>query len=809
MEYDSLINMLAAWVLYPAAVVVVSLGVGNVVARLGSIALGLLTAPAGFAAVIVVHTFLMMLGLGADFATVLVVAIAAVGLVLWLTTKPQARVENVWPLIAGVAVYAIAILPLIAHGRLAVVGYNLLNDAAWHTALIEWLHANGARAASNPNSSYELISLQVEQGYPLGTYAWPLVGIGLTGASAFALWAPTGALALAMLAVVAYRSVSESGATKRWATPLAVAIAAGFLPLSYQMQGGVKEILFAFTLLAAGLALSAIDFARSTGVIGIWRSSIMALISLGAMIVVFGPGAALWILPLAAFVLIAQSLRAPDRAARRKIWFVAALSLASVALLALPAVIDAIRLADTVAAVASSSAQIGNLLGRVPPTEAFNAWISPDYRWQTPASGIAPWVYLVTLVAAFLALAGIVREFRAARFFVPAAAFAGLLALLIIDVRYNRYFSAKALVAYAPIMGCATASGLIWLVTTEGRRRKLGIAAASALAITFLTATSVIMTRALVTPGDRFAELASINERIAGKGPTLINEREEYSQVLLRDGQPWYAFGLFPPGWGLRPGYQPSQEWALDIDGYSEAHLKNFELILDRRQPGGSRPPSEFERWFETEHYAVWRRTTEDGALTQLPFGLTAANGMAKLECKDPVIATFFANAEKEGNEIAVATRADGAVVVPVTQLEQSPQWTTPEPTGHQYRLGRDSASFDVKLEDGKRYELFAQGAFSAGIDVEANGQELGEVIADFGSREQWVPVGEFTAKADNSISVQPTVGWLLRPGSMQKDAIRAFAFVDKAGHSNIQQLSPQHARKFCGKQIDWIAVRR
>jgi hypothetical protein len=188
-------------------------------------------------------------------------------------------------------------LPLIATGEIGVLGYYFLNDAAWHTALIEWLHAHGAHSSAVVDSSWTAVSQQVAQGYPLGTYVWPLIGITFTGSSAFALWTPSCALTLAMLALLVQRIARRSGAKSGWSAALAVPIAAGYLPLSFLAQGGLKELLFAFALLAAAWSIADIEITEGSGLGTQIRALLGGAIGLAALITIFGPGGAAWILP--------------------------------------------------------------------------------------------------------------------------------------------------------------------------------------------------------------------------------------------------------------------------------------------------------------------------------------------------------------------------------------------------------------------------------------------------------------------------------------------------------------------------------
>jgi hypothetical protein len=702
-------------------------------------------------------------------------------------------------------------IPLLATGKIGILGYYFLNDPSFHVAAAEWIHANGFKDPAVIDSSYTGAANLINSGYPTGTYAWPVISITFLGTSAFAIWTPLCAITLGMLAVLAYGFVRRSGSSPIWAVPLAVAIAAAYLPVSYLLQGGLKELLFALAFTLSGYAVT--TFAPSgTDLKALLRATIPAAFAISSMIVIFGPGAGVWIGQLTVFAFVIAFIGAPRLGITRlRVFLTAALWGVLLILLTLPALISAIDQLSTVQDVAANLTGIGNLLGFVPSRAMLPGWVSGDYRVPEPTPGYSTISYAVVAAAGVLVLIGGIREFFTRRFFVPLTGITAAIALAYLTSRYNAYFVAKAMVTFVPVIGCAVASGLIWLIKSRGSYRVLGVILAAAFAFTATAGFVQNYKNAWTTPTNRLEELSLIDSRGDGQGPTLLTEREDYGQSTLSDAGgvvPHAMLTALMSGTPMIPNGGGSLVIPQDIDGFETKWLETRKLIVERRGPGGSRPPSNYNLWFTTKHYNVWRRGEGPAPKVHVPVGLQTDSGMGEMVCNDPQMRSALRLAESSNSKVIVATRESEPELVEVDDIDQEPAWSPANPAdGFGFRPVDASGSFDMKLDPGKKYTLWVQGQFGAGIKVSVDGKEQGSVPRDLGSREHWSPLGEFTAEEVTKVAIKPYGASSLAPGSIRGDAIRAFAVLEEEPAEKLTETDAAGARKFCGKQIDWLEV--
>lgn len=815
MNLNSVWTMAIAWVLAPLLIVLISTGAGLLVEWATGRRLGLSAIPVGFALAIVLMPIMLQLGLPADVAALLFAALAVAGFVLRAKRPPgEARAlipavrrpgrDVVFALAAAALVQLLLTLPLLMSGRIGILGYYFLNDPSWHTGLIEWLHQHGHTVSASQTSSYEAVSNQISQGYPLGTYAWPLISITFTGASAFALWTSTSAVAMAMVSLVAFAFLRRTGATAPWAAGAATVVSIGYLPLSYYAQGGSKELLFAFTFLLAAYTLAGVfDRGEAIGP----RAVVPATIGLASMVYVFGPGAAIWIGPMLVAVVGAALVLPTGAVTRRSVVIATAIGGAATLVLIVPAIVKSLNVIDAVSGVAESGGSIGNLLGAVPLKEVFNAWISYDYRQADPLPQADTWTAALTAAAALMAVVGGIREIAARRWFLPAAAFAGLVAIVFIERNYNAYVAGKAYVTFAPVAGCATAAGILWLVSSSPARRYVGYGLAAAMTLTALVAGSLTYVRVYTTPEQRFEELAAIDQRAAGEGPMLVAEREDYAIGLLRDAGGWNAFSLMTPGIPVREGGGPSLVLQPDPDGYITDHFGQVKLILIRNGPTGSRPPASFEQWFTTDYYTVWRRSGEP-PLAHVPVGVQEPDGEGRLQCETGEVADALALAEREDLPVVVSRRTHDPVEIPLTEFTATPGQIAADQYGFTGIPNDTTLSLTTdELEPGTTYRTYIQGAIAPGFEVTVNDEAPTVLSRDISSRENWSPVGEFTAGSETTVQIEASGRSVLTPGSRLGDAVRMIAFVPEGDQWQLTRTDADGAREFCGKTVDWIEV--
>ena len=109
-----------------------------------------------------------------------------------------------------------------------------------------------------------------------------------------------------------------------------------------------------------------------------------------------------------------------------------------------------------------------------------------------------------------------------------------------------------------------------------------------------------------LAPTARFDELASLNARFAGKGPTLFTDFDEYAMYELRDLDVGGPDFIYPPP--ALAGVAAGHGAAIDLDKAPPADLRAYPLIVTRRDPIAGRPPAAYSLVWQGTYYEVWRR---------------------------------------------------------------------------------------------------------------------------------------------------------------------------------------------------------
>src|SRR4051794_1078386 len=122
--------LVQAWLLFPALLALLSLGLGLLVERVGRARLpGALLIPVGLVAIVVIARAAMTLDATAELATPLIVVGAAAGFVVGRTRMWPVRVEP-WTSGAAAVVVAAYAAPVVLSGSGTFAGYTVLGDTA-------------------------------------------------------------------------------------------------------------------------------------------------------------------------------------------------------------------------------------------------------------------------------------------------------------------------------------------------------------------------------------------------------------------------------------------------------------------------------------------------------------------------------------------------------------------------------------------------------------------------------------------------------------------------------------------------------
>src|SRR5438067_3983107 len=362
--------------------------------------------------------------------------------------------------------------PLAGTGYSATLCCLLIGDPAAHITLVEEIAQHSAHVDHLVQDSVHAATRDLEAGYPLGSYAWPLFGRVLTGVDVFHLWTPLSAVVLALMALVAYAILRMLTAPRAYAAAAGTLVAVGYLMYSYHVQGGTKEVLMPLAVYAT-VALAALALERPLT----RRSLLPAAVAAGAAVADLGYGGLAWVGPVGLVVvgvLVWRAWRAGSIAGLGPLVPPAALAL----VLVLPTVLRTVSFFNVSRGTITSA--IGNLVGAVPFREAFNVWLAHDYRLPPmDAAGLSP--FGVWLAGAFCVIGG-VWALRRRNLAIPLALLAGLGAVVIVTPRSSIYYDAKTYVAAAPALALASAAGVLAFARAGGALRIVGIAAAALLA---------------------------------------------------------------------------------------------------------------------------------------------------------------------------------------------------------------------------------------------------------------------------------------------------------------------------------------
>ena len=798
--------LLRAWAVAPALVLLASWGLGHLVERVAGMRLRALTLPAGYAAGIALTTSLLQIGLAGEVAVPIVGALALAGLVVAVLTLrrrrlPRARWSTlIWPAAGALVAFSVALAPLVGSGRSGILGYVLTNDSAAHISAIELIRLHGPVGYQSTLDSFHGVSGNFGVGYPIGSYVWPLFPNVLMRLDAFHLWMPVMAVTVAMLALVGYAALRFTGARPVTAGIMSPFVACPYILYSYLGQGGAKEVALAFTVYVT-VALFVVGLKAGAR----WRSLVPAAIGLCAAVNVLGIGALAWLGPagLVALVIALAPVRGRELGVR-----VAHLAGAAAiaAVLALPSLVVGVRFVETSAVeVLNDVGETGNLLAPVPWYESFGVWLSEDYRFPFTSDDVLTGIGIG--IAVLLMIAGLVQAFRKRDVMIPLMLATGVAGtLMILRGRHGVYYDAKTYPVLAPGIALAAAAGVRALLGGPLGVKILGGVLTAALALGMAYSDALVYAGAWVTPKDRFQELMRIDSEFSGQGPILINEREEYAKYLLRDVQPWESWGSYYVTRGLLAGIPPAIPHRPDFDDYDPGHVQRFPLLLDRKRPGGSRPPANYEPAYETAHYRVWRRVAP-APRQHLALGDgETPSGTAKLSCASPDFRALLRRAREQNAKLTVA-RGEQVTLVGtkdwrvggMVRLGPAENWT--------YRRGGTGIIL-TRLQPG-RYDVWLEGSFGPGVRLLLGKQKIGEALNDLGVHDQFLQLGTLDVKR-----ASPRIDYfgLGRPwwmaGSRQLDLVGPVAFVKQPSTRRVEEVDPADAERLCGEPLDWIELR-
>ena len=731
---------------------------------------GALVLPAGFTLVVLAPEFTTLGRATGSLSGPLVVALAVAGLLLSRSWRDR---PSPWLLVAAVGTFAAFAAPIVLSGQATFAGYIKLDDTATYFAMTDRVMEHARSLAGLAPSTYEAtLATTLAYGYPTGALMPLGVGHQLLAYDIAWLYQPYLTFMAALLGLTLY-ALLERLVAPRWLRAVFAVVAAQAAVLyGYVLWGGVKEVAGAYLVaLVAALAVWTLASSRRAAVLPL-AAACAALASVESL-----PGA-VWLLPLFLGIVVLVIVRRS-----RDLLVRAAVFAAATALLSIPALVAYGQWRRHLGGFRSSG-ELGNLIGPLSGFQIFGIWPSGDFRVKPDHLG-ATYVVIAAVIAAGLAGAWWAWRRQAWALLL----YAGLAALgaLLIVVLSSPWVGGKALAIAAPaflalaLAGCGAA-------LASGRLVEASVAAV-------LISAGVLWSNGLqyhdvwLAPRGQLHELETIGRRFAGVSPALMTTYEPYGvRHFLRNADPEGASELRRRYDYLRNGKTLDKGASADIDRFRLDQVLVYRMLVLRRGPAASRPPSPYSLAWSGRYYEAWIRPVHppQPIVEHLSLGdATQADGVAR--CSD----VRRLAREARGGSLLYAV---APVAVPVT---------TPPLSG--------TLSVVTRVPAAGRYTAWLAGDWYGLATVSVDGRKVGS------KREELNWPGLFTDLGSVDLSPGPhrvTIavkrgGW--RPGS----GGASYAFgpltlspVDTR-RNEVDSIAPSRATALCGKRLDWIEAVR
>ena len=797
-------DFVVATILFPLVVAVLAVGAGLLVDQPSGRQLpGVLVPVVGLAALIVVAELFAYWEAIAPAAPFGIVLAAVAGYAVGWKRLRGARIEW-WPVAATVAAYVLVCLPVLLAGRVTMTGYLLDTTTAFHLAGADYLTEHARNFGRLPVSAARgVFEAYFGRGYPSGGHTLLGASGRLVGTERMWLYQPFMAVLVAFCVPSLYYLARTALLPRAFAAAASVVAATPALVYAYAQMGAIKELAVLPVILLLGAVLVLLPRLLAAGIRGALVVAVVAAAGLGAIGVAFG--AWLGVFALVALVLVLTDSGRELRAPRPLLAFGAVLAVA-VLVLALPT-FGPLSESVSVAKGLSTSNELavadpGNLLRPLLGSQAFGVWLGGSHRLD-PGTRVDETFLLVGIVA-LSALIGLVYLVR--RRLWTLFGFAVGLGVVwgALTYRGTTWTDAKLLVLSSPLVLLLAAFGAASLV--QAGRRVEGGFLATVIAFGVLASNAFTYHDTNLAPTDRYRELIEIGDRYGGAPRTLTPDFDEYAFYALPD------MGVDGPGFASRTetvarlgdGTLSAYGQTYDVDQLQPGSVQEYPLIVVRRKPENSRPPSNFRLVFRGRYYEVWRRTGTPEVLEHLPAGggLAAAG---EVRCRD--VRTLARRASVEGAALRYVTRPEVAGFEAVHAPVRPAGWVRVGDGVGLYGPGLLEAP--VRLPVSGRYRIWLKGDFGRELSVSVDGRRVGGVSYQTGNAGNYAEplTGSFDSGV-HRVAIERG-GGSLRPGDGTPGRLIAAVFEPADERPELREAAPSEWRSLCERPVDWVEVVR
>jgi hypothetical protein len=760
------VSLFAAWAVFPLVLLSLCAGLGLLVDVLcGRRLPGVLVAPAGLAAIVVVGQFSTLADATAELTVPLLLALAILGAGLslpWRFGRPDP-----WPAAVAIAVFVVFGAPVLASGEPTFTGFVKLDDTATWFALTDRVMEHGRSLAGLQPSTYRAtLDFNLAGGYPVGVFLPFGSAQKLVGGDLAWVFQPYVSFLAAMLALGLWQILGGVLRRPGWRA-LAVFVAAQpALLLGYALWGGVKEVgAAAFIALATALAPAAVRPGASL------RDAALLALPAAALIGVLSVGGLLWLVPMLAVLAPLVWRRFGRRSAVRR-----ALAFALPLLLLVIPVLSAGLLPPTSSPLTDPDAE-GNLRGSLNPLQVLGVWPSGDFRFDPDGTVVTVVLIALAVLAALVGLwAAWSRRGRDAR---PALYATSLLACAAIVAIGSPWAGAKALATASPVALSLAIGGAIAALRAD---RFVGAFLIAAVAGGVLWSSVLAYGGVSLGPYGQLAELEQIGEEFAGQGPALMTEYNPYgARHFLRDLDGEAASELRQRTVPLRGGGFVEKGHSVDTDELDLDGLLEYRTLVLRRSPVRSRPPSPYRLLWTGETYEVWQRPD---ALAVAPF--------EHLPLGEP-------------HQPSAVPRCAEVRALARRSLRGRPEARL---LAAHHASVHDATDGSLEVPRAGRYAAWLEGSARGKVELLIDGREIGEVRQELNNDGSYLHLGEASLSAGHHEAELRFGGADLRPGSggFPRPKTGPLLVVPaEGGRGELVSVPAWEARRLCRRRWDWI----
>jgi hypothetical protein len=729
-----------------------------------------------------------------------------------------------WQLAVPVIAYVAALAPVLFAGRASFSSYGVLTDSAFHMLGADFLIRHG--------QDYSHLDLRNSPGQYLNDYYntyYPSGADTLFGGSALLvrvplIWAfqPFNAFMLALCSGPAWVLVRRLGLDGALAALATLTVTLPALVYGYELIASVKEI----SSLPLILALGALVVLHPRWLGGPPRGAIPFALVAAAGVSVLGVAFGAWVLTavvvLAAILIrevaggdvaerdaaggdrapgaIAPSETAPDRSRTRDALLLVAVGLLVAFVAALGTWLElsgSLQIARNIA----STANPGNLQNPLRTVQILGTWLVASYK-HVPAGSDLTVSYALALLALAAAVLGAAYVVYRREYALAAWIALTLAVWLGLSAYGTTWADGKALMLTSPLVVLLAWAGVAALRDCARTRPALRpLLAPAALLLALALAGGVAASDALqyhgsnLAPTARYEELASVNSRFAGRGPALFTDYDEYSLYELRDldvGGPGF---MYPP-----PAIAQTEGQPANLDLIPPAALRSYPLIVTRRDPAASRPPSAYRLLFQGAYYEVWgRRPGAPAALAHV--------GGRPIECSR--VAGLAQLAKAHGAQLISASPPQIVGIDVARTLH--PAWAESRDGLLMSRPGRLEATFAVPHSG--VWDLWLQGEIMPAVGVSVDGRPLasisGQLTGVATDPDTIAPLPVRLTSGDHRLTIARGTSDLLAPGSGGSAILDSIFLtpVGAGGRATLHVTPTAGWRSLCGRPLEWIEV--